>query len=101
MCEKPEREGTSFLNPVLILEVLSPSTSTYDRGDKLDLYLSIPSLEEYLLVHSETHRVERYRRQGDVWLYESVCGLDASVEVLGGQVSLDDLYVGITVESEA
>lgn len=89
---KGEREGQSLLNPTLVVEVLSPSTADYDRGDKWELYQSIDSLEEYLMVHSESVRVERYRRRGKVWLDESVRGLDALIEVLGGRVAL---YQGV------
>ncbi len=98
-CPKGTFEDTSLLNPTLIVEVLSPSTSNYDRGRKLELYLSIASLEEVLLVGSEEARVERYRRHGEVWLYESVRGLDASLEVFGGRVHLADLYRDVELSS--
>ncbi len=91
-CPETKREGLSLLNPTLVVEVLSPSTEAYDRGRKLELYLSIPSLEEVLLVASEEPRVEAYRRRGGVWLYESVRGLDGSLEALGGRLALRDLY---------
>ena len=58
-CRKAEREGLSLLNPTLVVEVLSPSTAAYDRDEKLDLYSSIPSVEEYVLIGSEEARVER------------------------------------------
>jgi len=51
----------TLLNPVLIVEVLSPSTSSYDRGDKFQLYRSIPTLQDYLLVDSERLLVEHFR----------------------------------------
>ena len=100
-CPKGEFEGTSLLDPVLVVEVLSPSTSDYDRGRKLELYLSIPSLQEVLLVGSEEVRIERYHRHGDVWLYESVRGREGFVGCLDGRLALADLYFGIDVESKA
>ena len=54
----------TLLNPVLIIEVLSPSTRSYDRGDKFMHYRSIPSLQDYLLIDSETVLVEHYQRIG-------------------------------------
>jgi Uma2 family endonuclease len=54
-----------LLNPVLIVEVLSPSTELYDRGDKFKHYRTIPSLREYLLVASEHIEVELRRLQPD------------------------------------
>ena len=95
VCSAAEREGQSLLNPTLIVEVLSPSTAAYDRDEKLEMYRSIPSVEEYLLVSSEEPRVEAYRRRGEVWLYESIRGLNASAEALGGHVRLSDLYRGV------
>lgn len=94
-CRKSQSEGHSLLNPTLVVEVLSPGTEQYDRGEKRNLYEAIPSLEEYLMVHSEEPWVECSRRHGTVWLYESVRGLDSQIEVLGGSVRLADLYVGI------
>jgi Uma2 family endonuclease len=98
-CPKGRFDGTSLLNPTLIVEVLSPGTADHDRGAKWELYQSIPSLEEYLMVHSESARVERYRRHGDVWVYESVRGLEASIEVLGGMIRLTDLYRDVEFEN--
>jgi Uma2 family endonuclease len=73
-CGDPEltdREKT-LLNPVLIVEVLSPTTRSYDRGDKFALYRSIPSLRDYLLVDSEQVLVEHFRRldNGEWLLHE-------------------------------
>lgn len=65
-CGKPELSDNhkTLLNPVLIVEVLSPSTRSYDRGDKFHHYHSIPSLRDYLLIDSETILVEHYQRMG-------------------------------------
>lgn len=56
-------------NPCLIIEVLSPSTETIDRREKLHTYQSIASVQEYLLVSQETMKVELYRRHGKHWQY--------------------------------
>ena len=63
-CGKPELSDNhkTLLNPVLIVEVLSPSTRSYDRGDKFYHYRSISSLRDYLLIDSETILVEHYQR---------------------------------------
>ncbi|OQX03712.1 MAG: hypothetical protein BWK80_55095, partial [Desulfobacteraceae bacterium IS3] len=50
-------------NPVLIIEVLSPGTESFDRGKKFEYYRSIPSLKEYVLVSQEKQIVEVYFRQ--------------------------------------
>ncbi|MCX7851962.1 MAG: Uma2 family endonuclease [Caldilineales bacterium] len=56
-------------NPVLIVEVLSPSTEAYDRGRKFEFYRSLESLQEYVLVDQDRFLVEHYRRREDgTWL---------------------------------
>src|ERR1035441_2998811 len=57
VCGEPQfldETQDTLLNPTVIVEVLSPSTEAYDRGDKFELYRAIPSLTYYLLVSSET-----------------------------------------------
>jgi Uma2 family endonuclease len=61
-------------NPKLIVEVLSPSTEDYDRGEKLAHYKRIPSLEEVVLVAHEERRLELWRREGNVWTAEIARG---------------------------
>ncbi len=56
-----DRSGTTITNPVLLVEVLSPSTEEVDRGVKWRDYQRIPSLQEYILV-SQDRRIEVYRR---------------------------------------
>jgi Uma2 family endonuclease len=51
----------TVLNPVVIVEVLSPSTEAYDRGEKLRLYREIPTLRDYLLIEQDEVLVEHYR----------------------------------------
>jgi Uma2 family endonuclease len=62
----------TLVNPVVIVEVLSPSTESYDRGEKFLDYQTIPSLQEYVLITPSPRRFERFRRQADgAWLYQS------------------------------
>ncbi len=65
-CGKPKLTDSNktLFNPVLIVEVFSPSICSYDRGDKFHHYRSIPSLNDYLLIDSETILVEHYQRIG-------------------------------------
>ncbi len=57
--------------PRLVVEVLSPSTETKDRREKLRDYLACPTIEEYLLVDSRSFRMEIYRKTGKKWIYEA------------------------------
>jgi Uma2 family endonuclease len=76
-----------------IVEVLSPSTEAYDRGEKLEHYRRIPSLEEIVLVAHDTRRVEVWRRSDEGWSREEYAG-DATAELRSNQwvLSLGELY---------
>ena len=55
--------------PVLLVEVLSPNTAAYDRGDKFAAYRQIPSLREYVLIDPQSRRCDVFRLQGDgLWV---------------------------------
>lgn len=83
------------VNPLLLVEVLSPSTEAYDRGKKFELYRTIPTFREYLLVHQDRPHTEHYSRQEDgSWLLRERAGPDAAAKIarLNVQISLADLY---------
>jgi Uma2 family endonuclease len=64
------RGHSIILNPIVVIEILSDTTAAFDRGKKLQSYLQIPSLQEYLLIEQDTLLVEKYQRyQGADWLY--------------------------------
>lgn len=94
----------TILNPVLLIEVLSPSTENYDRGLKAKMYRDIPSLQELLLVSQDRHEVELYRRRPDgSWSILERKGSDAVIELesIGYQLGLARLYSGILPEAAA
>jgi Uma2 family endonuclease len=98
LCGPGQFDGTFLLNPTLIVEVLSKSTEGYDRGDKFDYYRTIPSLRTYLLVSSESPRVEQYiRKTTSEWDYRVVHGLDSTVELpaLNITLSLAQIFLGV------
>ncbi|MDQ3688404.1 MAG: Uma2 family endonuclease [Acidobacteriota bacterium] len=69
-----------ILNPVLIVEVLSKSTASFDRGDKFQAYQTLESLREYILVAQNKPVVEQYVRQTkEEWTYKAVVGRDSSL----------------------
>lgn len=97
VCGTPELEDEQFdtlLNPTLIVEVLSPSTEAYDRGDKFTHYRTLPSLQEYVMVAQDKVQMERYVRQGDDWLLTVFRDPDGSVALLGGacEIPLAEIY---------
>lgn len=97
-CAEPQFAGDQrdvILNPLLIVEVLSPSTEGYDRGKKFELYRTIASFREYLIVHQDRHHVEHYSRQDDgSWLLREHSGAGDSVDIayLNAHIPLADLY---------
>lgn len=62
-----------LLNPVVIIEVLSPSTERHDRGHKFEIYRSIASLQEYILIAQDTRRIDHFVRQSEkLWMFSSI-----------------------------
>jgi Uma2 family endonuclease len=95
VCGTPQFEDAhvdTLLNPTMLVEVLSPSTEAYDRGGKFAHYRKIPTLQEYLLVIQDQPSIERYVRQGDVWILMEALGLEASVESIDCVLSLREVY---------
>jgi Uma2 family endonuclease len=96
-CEPLREEDRMLRNPVLIVEVLSPSTGTADRQLKLADYRRIPSVEEILLIDSQSAFADVHRRDGDRWFTELLRGLDATL-VLNSvplTIAMSVLYDGI------
>lgn len=98
-CGTPRFEDSrrdTLLNPVVIVEVLSPSTEAYDRGSKFEFYGKLNSLREYVLVAQDRHYVEHFVRQaeGEPWLRTELSGLSATLELpsIGCQVPLAEIY---------
>jgi Uma2 family endonuclease len=83
--------------PVLIIEVLSPSTRQYDLDEKLSAYLKIPTLECYLIMEQHQPFVISMRRTKKGFLREEYEGVDATIPLpfLGCKLSLKDVYDGI------
>ncbi len=87
-----------LLNPTVIIEVLSSSTETYDRGTKSEGYKQIESLREYLLISQSEPRVEQYSRQADgLWLMATARGTNGVIrlESIRCTLSLADVYEGV------
>jgi Uma2 family endonuclease len=84
-------------NPLLIVEVLSPSTEAYDRGLKFIKYRRIETLQEYILVAQDEARVERYLRQPEgKWLMSEATTLDGIIRLsVGGELKLAEVYAKV------
>ncbi len=103
VCGKTEtrnNDNWNVLNPTVIIEILSPSTRSYDRGDKFKLYRDLPSLQEYILVNSEAIGVEAFSINGDGWweLKEyKERHEDLKINSIGLSIPLQDVYDGVAM----
>ncbi len=86
-------DRNAIVNPIVIVEVLSPGTADYDRGEKLAHYKQIPSLREVVLVDHAARALEIWRRDDKgVWSSAEVRDGDVRLESVGATVALDDVY---------
>lgn len=105
VCGMPRFEDDHFdtlLNPTLVIEVLSPSTESYDRGGKFASYRKIESLREYVLVAQEVPRIERFQRTAEGWVLTEAEGLDATLtlDAIGCSLSLREVYEKVLSDPE-
>ena len=95
-----DNDDYNLLNPSVIIEVLSPSTKRYDRGEKFILYRDIVSLREYILIDSEKVGIEAFRiNAGGHWELEEYKSKETTLEIktVGVIIPLDEIYQGVTV----
>jgi len=85
----------TLLNPVLIIEVLSPSTEGYDRGAKFAHYRRMEYLREYVLIAQDRYSIERYIRSDDgLWTLSEANSPESLIELvtIGCQLRVDEVY---------
>lgn len=86
----------TLINPLLIVEVLSPGTAAFDRGDKFALYRHSPTFREYLLIDSEKIRAEVFRKheQGYWFLASEAATPNDSIDLesIGLTLAVTTLY---------
>jgi phenylacetic acid degradation protein len=85
---------TELINPGVIIEILSPSTREYDRGDKFRFYQSQPTLREYILVDSQSVLVEHFTKNGETWTLQKYDKLGDTLRIgmVDAAISLKDIY---------
>ena len=110
VCEEPRFEDDVFdilLNPLILVEVLSPSTEAYDRGEKFAHYRQLASLQEYVLVAHDKVLVEHYHRQekqgtapitGKDWIFTDFQELGEILLLpsIQRELPLQDIYERVT-----
>lgn len=95
--EFEDSEVDTLLNPTVLIEVLSPSTEAYDRGEKFAHYRRLDSLREYVLVAQDKIRIEHYRRDGDQWIFSEVSSM-LDLPSIDCHVSVEAIYEKVTFE---
>ena len=93
----------TIVNPILIAEVLSKSTKSYDRDEKFSAYRTISTFQEYLLIDQYTLHVERYlKAESNQWIFSEYNDIDACIELasISCEISLADLYSDIEFEAK-
>lgn len=99
VCGPPDPKGTEVTDPIVIAEVLSKSTSDFDRGRKWLAYQTIPALAHFLLVSQDECRIDAFRRMENGWFSEtfSDVGGQIALSAIGVRLSVRDIYEGSSV----
>ena len=93
-----DKHQDTLTNPLVIVEVLSPSTTNYDRGEKFQHYRSIPSFREYLVLAQDEIRVEHHVRQPDgAWIFREHTALTDVVHLasIDCNLNISTLYADV------
>ena len=97
VCDEPRFEDDTFdtlLNPVLIVEILSPSTAAFDRGEKFEHYKKLDALQEYMLISQNGMHVEHYLRRDTQWILTEFRKINEVIHLLSNRckLSVRDIY---------
>lgn len=101
ICGNPEtmdEEQDTVIKPAAIIEILSPTTKSYDRGDKFNLYRQIPTLQEYILIDSESVSIEHFIKTNvHEWVLTEWKDITHSfiIKTVAIPVTLQELYLDI------
>ena len=98
--EPAKRFKHSCTNPTVLVEVLSPSTESYDRGAKFEQYRKLPTLREYVLVSQREIAIDLFRLENGHWVLHPFRGEDAilSLTSAGIEIPLRDIYFDVPLE---
>ena len=102
-CEPNEPGRQAMVDPILIVEILSPSTERTDRRLKLPIYQAMESVREIMLIDADSHHAELYRRENDRWGIQLVRGTEASLVLttVDLRISMSELYEGLAIAAAA
>jgi Uma2 family endonuclease len=102
VCQSNDPMSVFQDQPVLIIEVLSPSTRRYDLDEKMTAYLTIPSLECYIALEQHQPIAIVMRRANGGFLREMIEGIERTIDLpfLGCSLPMRDIYDGIEFTAE-
>jgi Uma2 family endonuclease len=101
-CGKPDPRAMEAADPRVVIEVLSPSTTRYDRFQKLEEYKLNDAIRVILLVDTEAPRVTVWRRAREGWSNHELLGLEAVIDLseIEAELPLSELYEGLTFSAQ-
>ncbi len=100
--QNTDGRDNTFMNPSVRIEVLSPSSENYDRGNKFQHYRTIESFREYLVVAQNGRRVEHYQRQREHrWLLVEYSRNDQQIllDTIGCTLAMDLIYEKVVFDA--
>jgi Uma2 family endonuclease len=102
-CRPNEPGRQAMVDPILIVEILSPSTERSDRRLKLPAYQTMESVREVLLIDADSYHAEVYRRENSHWGIELVRGAEATLVLasIDLRIAMAELYEGIAFPASA
>lgn len=96
-----EERNDVIINPLLVVEVLSPSTEAYDRSSKFLKYRTLPSFREYVVVRQDKPQITTfYREKPGIWHEGEAEGIDQEVYLasIDHNITLKKIYKGVTFD---
>jgi len=99
--ERLKADKETIVNPTVIVEVLSESNESYDRGDKFYFYRQIPSLKEYILVAQDKMEVDVFvRGENDLWNIKRYVAADKILKIdsIDVEILIEKIYRNVTFE---
>lgn len=98
ICDPGDVQSLYKQNPSLVVEVLSPSTESIDRREKMLAYRTLPSLREYLLIAQDRRHVELYRRAADdSWMLTTLAEAGTvPLDCVQASLTLDEVYEDVS-----
>ena len=102
-CEPNEPGRQAMVEPILVVEILSPRTERSDRRVKLPAYQKIESVREILMIDADSQHAELYRRENNHWGIELVRGAEAMLFLVSIdlRIAMSELYEGIAIPADA